>query len=201
MLLNTGGLLCGWGALVSHAQLTAYPPFCRAALHTIGPSCYCCKELFLPMRSTSHVPLLNFIRFLLTHSCNLSRTLWMMALSSNISTGVPYLGHLVTCQVHKYISNIPSAHWYIKWDLSQVRPLQYSTSYWPLTIVARIIKSCLEMHSKACQWHEILLPEFWASRSGYKLRTAEGHQGTKTGGSRSTSIILHFPYAGQVQWP
>lgn len=48
--------------------------------------------------------------------------------------------------------------------------MQYSTCYWPLARITRIIKSCLEMHSKACQWHEIIsvLSELWASRSWYK---------------------------------
>lgn len=48
--------------------------------------------------------------------------------------------------------------------------MQYSTCYWPLAKITRIIKSCLEMHSKACQWHEIIsvLSELWASRSWCK---------------------------------
>lgn len=167
MLLKTGGLLYSWGALVSHTQLTAYSTFCRATRHTISPSRYCCKDLFLPMHRTSHVPLLNFIRFLLTHSCNLSRTLWMMVLPSNISTGVPYLLSSVkftnTSPIYLLLINT------LNKTCPRTCPLQYFTSIWPLATVARIIKSCLEMYSKAHQWHETLLSEFWASRSRYKL--------------------------------
>lgn len=56
-------------------------------------------------------------------------------------------------------------------DLFQDRPLQYSTSYRPLLRVTRILKSCCEMHLKACQQHKIIsvLSKLWASRSWYKL--------------------------------
>lgn len=91
-----------------------------------------------------------------------------MALPSNIWTGVPYLVSLVKftnmSPTYLLLINILNKTFAVK-----DRPLQYSTPYWPPATVARIIKSCLETHSKACQWHEILLSEFWASRAKYML--------------------------------
>lgn len=50
-----------------------------------GPSRPRCQGFFLPRCRTLHLPLLNFIRFLLDHSSSLSRSLWMV---------VPYLSVL-----------------------------------------------------------------------------------------------------------
>lgn len=93
----------------------------------------------------------------------------MVALPSSILTVVPSLVSPVNFT--SVYTNSSSAHWYMKQDLPEGWPLCYSTSYWPLARVTRINKNCLEMHSEACQWLEIISvwTELWASRSWCKL--------------------------------
>jgi len=52
------------------------------------PSLYRCMGLFVPRCRTLHLPLLNFIRFLSAQLSSLSRSRWMAAQPSGISTQV-----------------------------------------------------------------------------------------------------------------
>lgn len=143
-------------------------PICRAAPHPISPSLLL-RQRALPSQAED-------LASVLAEFCTVSAGPFLQSLQVSLDGGLA-LKHIswcslfgVTYKLPNVYSNTTSAHWYIKYNLSQDRPLQYSTCYWPLARITRIIKSCLEMHSKACQWHEIIsvLSELWASRSWYK---------------------------------
>ena len=53
------------------------------------PSLYWCMGLFLPRCRTLYLPLLNFIRFLCAQLSSLSRSRWMAAQPSGVSTTPP----------------------------------------------------------------------------------------------------------------
>ena len=64
-------------------------PLRRAARQQVSPSLYWCMGLFLPRCRTLHLPLLIFIRFLPTQLSSLSRSCWMAAQPSGVSTTPP----------------------------------------------------------------------------------------------------------------
>lgn len=82
-------LLCCHGKLLAHVQLAVnMTPQILLVLHLSSsvPSLYPCKGFFLPGCKTSHLSLLNFMKFLLAHSSGLSMSLWTAVLPSMIST-------------------------------------------------------------------------------------------------------------------
>ena len=63
----------------------------------LSPSLYWYMRLFLPMCRTLHFPLLNFSRFLSALFSSLSRSFWMVAWLSGVSSALLILCHLQTC--------------------------------------------------------------------------------------------------------
>lgn len=68
----------------------------QLALWQSIPSLYCWPRLLCPRCSTFHLPSLNFITFLLTHSFCLSQSLAVSALTSSTVTLPPVWNHLQT---------------------------------------------------------------------------------------------------------
>lgn len=90
---DAAGLLCCQGALLAHI-----PHHSPQALPTDllppaspSPSLYLCQQLFLLTSRTSHLSLLNFIRFLWVHPSSPPRYLWMTSLPSRALSGPPSL--------------------------------------------------------------------------------------------------------------
>lgn len=85
--------------LLHHVLLAVYQNPRSFSIELL-PNCavfrfYCCHQLFLPMCRVSHLPLMNFLGFLLAHSSSLSRSLCKATLSSSVidrssQFGVPW---------------------------------------------------------------------------------------------------------------
>jgi len=87
-------LLCCQGTLLAPAPLTSYhylpgpsQQSCSPASHS--PACIVAGVSHFPWEENLHLFWFNFWRLLVACSFILSRSLWMAALSSRVSTGTP----------------------------------------------------------------------------------------------------------------